>query len=58
MSKGTANEVLQSLIRKVTAVWNGAGGRYTAEDVYTACKQYINEYEKGDKDNEQSTTDR
>lgn len=50
MSIGTANEVLQDLVKKVTAVWSGKGERYTAVDVYAACKKYIIEYEKGDKD--------
>lgn len=58
MSKGTANEVLQNLVRKVTAVWDGKGERYTAADVYAACKKFIIEYEKGEQDNEQSDNDR
>ena len=52
MSIGTANEVLQDLVKKVTAVWNGNGERYTAADVYAACKKFIIEYEKGEQNNE------
>lgn len=58
MSKGTANEVLQDLVKKVTAVWNGKGERYTSADVYAACQKYIIEYEKGEQNNEQSDIDR
>ena len=52
MSIGTANEVLQDLVKKVTAVWNGKGERYTATDVYAACQKFIIEYEKGEQNNE------
>lgn len=58
MSKGTANEVLQDLVKKVTAVWNGKGERYTVDDVYAACQKFIIEYEKGEQNNEQSDIDR
>lgn len=50
MSIGTANEVLQELVKKVTAVWIGKGERYTSADVYVACKKFIIEYEKGYKE--------
>ena len=52
MSIGTANEVLQDFVKKVTAVWSGKGERYTSADVYVACKKFIIEYEKGDKEDE------
>lgn len=52
MSIGTANEVLQDLVKKVTAVWNGKGERYTAADVYAACQKFIIEYEKGEQNND------
>ena len=58
MSMGTVNEVLQDLVKKVTAVWNGKGERYTAADVYAACQKFIIEYEKGEQNNEQSDIDR
>lgn len=48
MSKGTANEILQLLIRKATAVWEGKGENFTAEDAYRLCKRFVEEYEKLD----------
>lgn len=48
MAKGTANEILQDLVRKTIAVWEGRGENFTADDAYVLCKQFIEEYEKPD----------
>lgn len=46
MSRSKANELMQTLVERVTGLWSGKVKGFTADDAYDLCREIVIEADK------------
>lgn len=46
MSRSKANELMQTLVERVTGLWSGKIKGFTADDAYDLCREIVREADK------------
>lgn len=46
MSRSKANELIQTLVERVTGLWSGKVKDFTADDAYDLCREIVREADK------------